>query len=172
MRLAMLLATLLFAVPGSAPAQEIRFDIQPTLDCIDNATRSDQRPICVGEGARACIRRLPSSTMLGVSMCLGEETSYWMVRMNAALESLQTAAEASDAAFGETALSQKVPFLMTEDLAAMQTAWEKWREERCTFAAMLYRGTPNAGSSAASCMMTLTGAQALYLERSLAALTE
>ena len=161
-------AAIALALPSAAPAQEVRFDIQPTLDCIEEARRSDLRPTCVGEAAQACIRRIPNAGPVDVSLCMEQETRYWARRMETAYDEMHARAEAADAEFAHTEMAAKVPFKLTEDLALMQEAWRAWREKRCAFEAMLHRGTPEASMSAAWCMVRQTGAQALFLERSAA----
>ncbi|MFP4328662.1 MAG: lysozyme inhibitor LprI family protein [Paracoccaceae bacterium] len=165
MRLATLTAAALLALSGAATAQDVKFDIQPTLDCIDKAQRSDHRPICVGEAAQACIRRSPGAGPVDISLCMEQETRYWSRRMDTALEAMEEKASAADAAFAETEMAEHVPFKLTEDLALMQDAWKDWREKRCAFEAMLRRGTPDASISAAWCMVRQTGAQALFIEQ-------
>ena len=159
------LALTLPALTLPAAAQDaVRFDIAPTTECIAQARRSAERMLCVGEAARACHQRVQGATTLDVSLCMAEETKYWTARMTDALGAMHDKAEESDRAFAETDLAEKVPFKLTEDLAAMQTAWEAWRETRCAFEAMLRRGTPYAATAAANCMLQQTGAQALFLE--------
>ncbi len=168
MRTALALAALIVAAPLAAPAQEVDFDIQPTLDCIEQARRSDHRPLCVGEAAQACVRGIPNASAVNVSLCMERETRYWARRMEVAYDAMHEKAEAADAAFAQTEMAEKVPFKLTEDLALMQDAWKDWREKRCAFEAMLRRGTPEASMSAAWCMVRQTGVQALFLERSAA----
>ena len=168
MRLAVLTAAAVLALSGAAAAQDIDFDIQPTLDCIEEAPRSDHRPICVGEAAQACVRRLRGAGPVDISLCMEQETRYWARRMETALDAMEEKAKAADEAFAETEMAEKVPFELTEDLALMQTAWETWREKRCAFEAMLHRGTPDASLAAAWCMVRRTGTQALFLERAVA----
>ena len=157
-------AALALASPPQAAAQGVTFDIAPTLDCIAEARTSAARPLCVGEAARACIRRIPGAGALDVSLCMEQETRYWTRRMDAALETLGEQAAAADADFAKTEMAAKVPFLLVEDLGLMQAAWTEWREKRCAFEAMLHRGTPEASMKAATCMARATGAQALFLE--------
>lgn len=166
MRTALALAALVLAAPAPAPAQQVDFDIRPTLDCIDEAMRSDHRPLCVGEAAQACVRGIPDAGPVDVSLCMERETRYWAARMNDALEEMREKAQELDEDFARTEMAEKVPFKLTEDLQLMQDAWKAWREKRCAFEAMLHRGTPEASMSAAWCMVRTTGRQALFLERS------
>jgi uncharacterized protein YecT (DUF1311 family) len=162
------IAFALFA-PLAAPAQDVAFDIAPTLDCLERTKRSAMRPACVSEAAQACVRRLPGRSPVDVSLCMEQETRYWTGRMEAALDGLDEVARARDAAFAETEMAAKVPFKLTDDLALMQAAWEDWRETRCAFEAMMYRGTPEASMQAAWCMTRVTGEYALFLESELEA---
>lgn len=156
MRFILALAVLALAAPVAA--QQVRFSAEPIEQCLAQARRLDARKDCVGLGAKAC-----QSKGTGKVYCMTAETQFWSDRMQAALVKLRAKAEIVDSKIDP---SKPGGFRLADDLAAMQSAWEDWREKTCAFEAMLRRGTPNTSLAAAWCMMNLTGEQALFLETS------
>lgn len=159
MRMTACLLTLALAVP--AAAQQIAFSPEATESCLaaqDGASGAG----CVGKSAAVCIAAMRGASDEDAAMCLNAETEWWRQRMRAAYARVEKKAALLDVEFAQSIAQGGAR--MTDDLAAMQSAWTDWSEKRCFFAAIEHRGKPDRTRVASDCMLHQTGDQALLLE--------
>lgn len=161
----LLALALALSVGTGAVAQQIAFSPELLAACLSKAQRQIQKEDCIGTGAMACKAATRDATPGDIAACMAAETEWWSLRMQSTLRRLEQKAAAIDAVVDP---SKPGGFRLVDDLAAMQAAWEHWREKTCAFEAMLRRGTPYTSTAAASCMMKLTAQQSLFLDASLA----
>ncbi len=153
-RLAVLAA--LLAIP--AAAQDLRFSPDATVECLDSGNPEGD---CIGASANLCMERTQGGySTAGMNACLDRELGYWDARLNAAYGPLMARHRREDAEMG-----------MPEDqrlattLRAMQRAWIAFRDATCAYERAFWAGGTGAGPATLSCLLRLTGTQALYLER-------
>ena len=146
----------------SVMAQEVQFSSGATADCVGEAANQDAKRSCVGTSAQHCMGATPDgSTTVGMMGCLDGERSYWDQRLNRAYKSLRAKAEELDAEMEElgSAAPKTAPALRD-----MQRAWISYRDATCDFERSQWGGGTGGGPATLSCLMRLTGEQALYLE--------
>ncbi|WP_157973508.1 lysozyme inhibitor LprI family protein [Tropicimonas sp. IMCC34043] len=168
MRLTCLVVAVTLAVPVPIHAQTLPFSPSQTADCLKKSPTRAKRRDCVGASAEACRVKLKSNAPADIALCMTSETAFWDKRMGEAYDAMQRKAAEADAQFDTAKNTTAAPFKLTDDLAAQMAAWKDWRQKTCAVEAMLRRGTPYGVTAAASCMMKLTGEQALFLEKALA----
>ncbi|WP_027258406.1 lysozyme inhibitor LprI family protein [Leisingera aquimarina] len=160
MKTGLLLALLMAGT--SVMAQEVHFSSGATAACVAGAANQDARRGCLGTSAQHCMGETPDgSTTVGMMGCLDGERSYWDQRLNRAYKSMRTKAEALDAEMEE--LGSAVP-KTAPALRGMQRAWIIYRDATCDFERSQWGGGTGGGPAVLSCLMRLTGEQALYLE--------
>ena len=147
---------------GPAAAQEVRFSPAATDACVAQAAAPEAKRSCLGLSAQQCMGETSGgSTTIGMMDCLDQERDYWDARLNAAYKILRAKAKASDADLAEWGSSAPG----TEPaLKQMQRAWITYRDTTCEFERAQWGGGSGGGPAVLSCLMRLTGEQALYLE--------
>ena len=147
---------------GQAQAQDLRYSDDATVACVFAAETPAGQKACIGTSAGACIDATSDGgTTVGTGACLGRELDYWDKRLNAGYKVLTGKAKSVDAEMRE--LGSSAPSL-EESLRAMQREWIRWRDATCDFERAQWGGGTGGGPATASCLMRLTGEQALYLE--------
>jgi uncharacterized protein YecT (DUF1311 family) len=150
------LALLLLTLP--AHAQDMTFDIAPSLVCIASAPDTNAAKLCIGEAASLCMEQEMGFTTLGMGFCLDQELTYWDGVLNDSYQSLRGALRISDAELPEHLANQ------ADGLRDMQRAWITYRDTRCSFEASLLQGGTAGNTVYLGCAMQLTGEQALFLK--------
>jgi len=149
------------AVAGAASAQELHYSDDATLDCINRAGSLPQQRACVGVSASACINDTPGGqTTYGMGGCLDRELSFWDKVLNINYQAARKQAKAMDAEMKD--LGSTLPSL-DQSLRDMQRAWIPYRDATCDYERGQWGGGTGGGPATLSCLLRLTGEQALYL---------
>ncbi|MBK0328707.1 DUF1311 domain-containing protein [Rhodobacteraceae bacterium F11138] len=154
-----------FAVLCTAPipsaAQDLVFSIEITAACIAAAPDMPAKRACIGNAADACMQATPAGdTTVGMGGCLDRERAYWDAMLNANYQTARAQAKAADAEMQE--IGATVPS-MDAALRDMQRNWIGYRDATCDYERSLWSNGTGAGPATLSCLMRLTGEQALYL---------
>lgn len=155
-----LLAALLTAGTAAA-AQEVPFSSAATASCVAAQTAPEGKRGCLGLSAQQCMAAPGGSTTIGMIGCLDAERAYWDGRLNHAYQAVRAEVQASDAQLD--AMGSGAP-RMAVALRDMQRAWIAYRDAVCHFERSQWGGGSGGGPAAVSCLMRLTGQQAIYLE--------
>ncbi len=152
-------ATALFcAVP--AAAQDLVFDIGPTLSCLAGTEDYDLRHACIGEAANRCMEATPGGySTVGMSGCIDAELQYWDARLNASYQELMAQERADDAELAGTSAPAKAPRLRDT-----QRAWIPFRDATCDYERSQWGGGTGGGPATVGCLLRMTAEQTLYLE--------
>ncbi|PCJ05572.1 MAG: hypothetical protein COB16_15175 [Rhodobacteraceae bacterium] len=161
MKSVMTLAALLLST--AVTAQDLRYSDQASQSCVDQAVTSEAKRACVGESASVCIdATADGSTTIGMMQCLDNEHDYWDARLNRIYKQVQTDAKALDAEMAEIGSSAPKTAPALRD---MQRAWITYRDATCDFELSQWGGGSGGGPAVLSCVLQMTGAQAIYLEQ-------
>lgn len=156
-----LLAALALA-SSAASAQEVQFSAAISESCVAAQSTPDGKRACLGQSAQRCMEVSPEGyTTIGMMNCMDAERDYWDARLNRAYQSVRARAQASDAELD--ALGSAAPRTAVA-LRDMQRAWISYRDATCEFEQSQWGGGSGGGPAILSCLMRLTGEQALYLE--------
>lgn len=163
MRPFLLFAALSFATPGFAD-QPDQPDYNPDLleECLSAKAGVVDRTACIGVAADACMSDDKGQTTVGMVQCLQLERGQWDGMLNDTYGQLMTEQKARDADL--VALGSAVPAARVAKLETMEKHWIAYRDAACAFDAAQWDGGSGAGPSAETCMLDLTGRQALFLE--------
>ncbi|MFN4057138.1 MAG: lysozyme inhibitor LprI family protein [Roseinatronobacter sp.] len=151
-----ILALILLSLPASA--QDLRFDIAPSLQCLEAAPDTNAAKMCIGEAAGTCMEVNQAFHTYSMSFCLDSELAYWDGVLNDSYQKLRAALEVSDKSLLDHLPKQAV------SLRDMQRAWIAYRDQRCSFEAALMQGGTASSTAYLACAMQLTGEQALFLQ--------
>lgn len=132
------------------------FDAANLTDCLTDAQVLSERRACIGAAADRCMQSDGGSTTIGMGYCLDQEWSVWDARLNAAYAALRNSYKTDDTKQSEAPLWPA--------LQHMQRAWIDYRDATCDFEARHWGQGTGRGPAYTSCLMVLTGQQALYLE--------
>ncbi|WP_230383057.1 lysozyme inhibitor LprI family protein [Paracoccus shanxieyensis] len=155
---AALLATLPFAAPALAQQDVVTYDADAVTACLSAATDDGQRWACIGQASDGCMAAPGGASTVGMTQCLGHERADWDRLLNDNYAKLVAQTKDSDAGNAQPVLPA---------LQAMQRDWIAFRDASCTFAALQFQGGTAAGPAGESCLLQLTGEQALRLGSSL-----
>lgn len=156
------MAAMAALVASPAFAQTIDFSSKPTEACLAAASGQAASRSCAGRAAKACVTAIRGAGEVEAASCANAEAGWWHGRMQDAYDAMMRKAVLADVEFA-AALAQGGS-RMTDDLAAMQAAWQDWSEKRCFFEAMRRRGKPDRSVAASTCILHVTAEQALLLE--------
>lgn len=160
MNVGLTLAVLLLCSP--AAAQDLRYSDQASLACVDQAGTSEAGRACIGVSASACMDATPDgSTTIGMMECLDGERDFWDARLNRAYSQVRADAKAEDAELAEIGSSAPQ---MAPALRDMQRAWITYRDATCDYEQSQWGGGSGGGPAVLSCLLQMTGEQAIYLE--------
>lgn len=153
---------LLLALAGSpALAEGPPYDAKILPACLDRTAESsaDAR-VCIGEAATQCMARPGGDTTVGMVDCLSAEAKDWDSLMNGWYGKAMQQAEALDAEMKSlgSAAEPAAPVLKQA-----QRDWIAFRDSSCKFQSIRYQGGTAGGPAAATCLMQMTGEQALHL---------
>lgn len=154
-----LIAVILAAPAAPLAAQDLLFSTDVTTACLARTPDPAGQMACIGASANACMEKTPGgSSTVAMSGCLDRELQYWDTRLNAnytqARAKARTADSYVDGTPSETALRD------------MQRAWITFRDATCDYERSHWGGGTGGGPATYSCLMRLTGQQALYLANS------
>lgn len=153
----LVLISLVF-VPAAA-AQDVSFSPAATESCL---AETDDPRICIGLSANACMADTPGGdTTYGMGGCLDAERAYWDGRLNTAYGAVMMAHKATDAEMQEIGASVSS---LADALQDMQRAWIPYRDAACDYERAQWGGGTGGGPATLSCLMQITGEQALALE--------
>lgn len=158
-----LLPTLALILPLGLPAyaQGVPYDSTVYTACLDEtaAAKGDLRD-CIGRASAACMQAPEGQTTIGMVMCLQSETKDWDMLLNAQYSKAMQRAEDADADLAElqSAAPPAAPVLKQA-----QRNWIAFRDASCTYESIRFQGGSAGGPASASCMLQLTGEQALRL---------
>ena len=99
----------------------------------------------------------------GMGGCISREIDYWDARLNAAYKEAMKSAKQADK---DNGAGTNGPQSQAVALRDMQRAWIPYRDAACLWEYSKWGGGTGGGPASASCLMTLTGEQALVLEHS------
>ncbi len=147
---------------ASAAAQEVTYSDAATQSCLLQVEAEGDHRSCIGRSAQICMGATnDGSTTIGMMNCLGAEQEFWDGRLNAAYKVVRSKARALDVEMAEIGSSAPKVELPLRD---MQRAWITYRDATCDFEQSLWGGGSGGGPAVISCLMQMTGEQALYLE--------
>lgn len=154
-----LIAAILASPATPLAAQDLTFNTEITASCVAHAPDLAGQMACVGASANACMEDTPGgSSTVAMSGCLDRELQYWDDKLNehyaSALRRARDADEYVDGTPSATALRE------------MQRAWIPFRDATCDYERSHWGGGTGGGPATYSCLMRLTGQQALYLVNS------
>jgi uncharacterized protein YecT (DUF1311 family) len=150
--------TLAIAAPIAAQdADGLFYDFGPTAACLVGAQTLPEKSACIGRAADACVEATGYATPV-LSGCASRELDDWDARLNAVYQQARARAAQIDKDAFEGTPSQ------AEALRDMQRAWIPYRDATCAYEASQWGGGTGAGPAFVSCLLTMTGEQALYLE--------
>jgi uncharacterized protein YecT (DUF1311 family) len=154
-----LIAAILASPVTPLAAQGLTFSTETTASCLANASDMAGQMACIGASANACMEDTPGgSSTVAMSGCLDRELQYWDAKLNenyaSALRRARDADGDTDGAPSATALRE------------MQRAWIPFRDATCDYERSQWGGGTGGGPATYSCLMRLTGQQALYLANS------
>ncbi len=132
-----------------------KFDIQPTLDCLEQQGHDGDRRQCIGVAAGVCMEANMSTPAM--SYCLEQELNWWDAALNDTYKQARVAAKQADT---ENAAPNNV---QDSSLRDMQRAWIAYRDARCEWEASLWGGGTGAGPAFVGCLMTMTGEQEILI---------
>jgi len=157
-------ATLILLNVSYAPAaaEDLVFDMDQTVTCLDRTDVVHEQRACVGASAEACMEATPGGySTVGMGACLEYEYEYWDGRLNDAYRVLLDSERADDLEWGQ-------PVKKADALRDMQRAWIAYRDATCDYERSQWGGGTGGSPATAACLMRLTGEQALYLEGAMA----
>jgi uncharacterized protein YecT (DUF1311 family) len=163
MRYVLMIAAMLVAIGfgGVAGAQDLRYSDDATVECVNRAGSLLEQRACVGASANVCINATPDGqTTYGMGGCLDQELSFWDGILNINYQNARKRAKEVDREM--KALGTNQPSL-DQTLRDMQRAWIPYRDATCDFERGLWGGGTGGGPATLSCLLRLTGEQALYL---------
>lgn len=156
------IAALLVLLGTPLTAQDLRYSEDATVACIYAAPTQAGQRVCIGQSAQACMSATSDGgTTVGMGGCLDRELQYWDGRLNVAYRALMKKAKRVDS---EMAGSGATVPKLEPALRQMQRDWIPWRDATCDFERAQWGGGTGGGPATLSCLMRLTGEQALYLE--------
>lgn len=145
---------------SSAAAQDadgLYYSFGPTEVCVAESETISEKSECIGRAADACVDATGYATPV-LSGCAMRELENWDAQLNAVYQAARAQSREFDMGAGAHAPSLAV------GLRDMQRAWIEYRDATCAYEAAQWGGGTGAGPAFASCLMRLTGEQALYLE--------
>ena len=145
---------------GPAMAQELPYSDALTQNCLAGAGDATSARACIGRSADACIATPDGGTTVGMGGCLKFELTFWDNLLNANYKQRMSVAKEIDAEMQD--LGATVP-LQAPALRDMQRAWITYRDATCDYARSQWGGGTGGGPATVSCLLDLTGQQALYL---------
>jgi uncharacterized protein YecT (DUF1311 family) len=160
-----IIAGLIAAVPflsfGTAGlAQELVYSDALISNCLADSGEEYEATVCIGISSGNCMEQTQGGySTVGMGFCLDAELSFWDGVLNAQYKLARTRAREADAANG-------TPKALEQALQDMQRAWIGFRDATCDFERGQWGGGTGAGPAGLSCLMNMTGAQAIYLKNS------
>jgi len=152
----------MLAAAASASAQDVIYSNAGTQSCLVQIEAGGDHRSCIGRSAQICMEsNSDGSTTIGMMDCLGAEQEFWDGRLNAAYQVVRSKARTLDAEMAEIGSSAPKVQLPLRD---MQRAWITYRDATCDFEQSLWAGGSGGGPAVISCLLQMTGEQALYLE--------
>ncbi|MEM7731838.1 MAG: lysozyme inhibitor LprI family protein [Pseudomonadota bacterium] len=143
---------LLGVLASPVAAQELVFSPTATQTCLGLAADYTTKRACVGMSARACMEDTPGGySTVAMGGCFEAELEFWDATLNATYQSVL--ASAQRAGPGEV-----------EALRNVQRAWIPFRDATCDYEYGQWGGGTGGGPAIISCLMRMTGEQALYLD--------
>ena len=143
---------LLLLLASPAAAQDLVYDDQATLSCLDGAGSLGAKHDCIGAAANACMEQTEGGSSTPVmGACLEQEQKFWDDRLNAV--------------YGELRSSYADRPEVSEALRDMQRAWISYRDARCDYIGTQWSGGTGMGPAIIGCMMETTAEQTLLLEQ-------
>lgn len=151
-------ALALLALTAPVAAQDLVYSNDATLACVNAAATAAARKACIGKSSDACMEATPGgSSTVGMSGCLSQELDFWDYALNENYRLSMEKAEKQDAGKSDYAPE------LAPSLREMQRAWIVYRDATCGFEADQWGGGTGQGPAGTSCLMRMTGEQALYL---------
>ena len=146
----------------SAQAQELVYTNDATSNCLATTSGRLARMGCIGLSANACMQATSDGeTTVGMGGCLDRELSFWDQVLNSAYGRYQERSKALDAE--NATISDNLPKL-SAPLRDMQRAWIPFRDATCDYERAQWGGGSGGGPATLSCLMRMTGQQALALD--------
>lgn len=157
------IAAVAMAIASPAAAQDIVFTEEATRSCLGTAPDSVAQEACIGKSSNACMAATSGGgTTYGMGACLDQELSYWDGLLNTYYQAALQRAKTLDA---DTRKYAPEAANMEKSLREMQRAWIPFRDASCDFERAQWTNGTGAGPATLSCLMEMTGKQALKLGR-------
>lgn len=137
------------------------YDSTQVASCVKKAEAAGQdADSCIGVASTACMAKPGGDTTVGMIDCLAAESGDWDRLMNDWYKQVMHQAKAADeeAKTYDSAAEAVAPMLKKA-----QQAWVSYRDASCMFQAERFQDGTAGGPAAATCLMELTGTQALRL---------
>jgi len=157
--------TILVLAAAPAAAQDLHFEIDDTVACLDGAGTWVEMESCIGAAANACMSATDmGGTTIGMSDCMDREFTWWDEQLNEVYGQLRTKEQAEDAEYSDLpgAVNQ------AEALRDMQRAWISFRDTTCDYERAQWGGGTGGGPATVGCLLRTTGEQTVYLQSMLA----
>lgn len=151
----MIRAFAVLALMAGGAAAQSAFDIQPTLDCLDQQGEAGDRRSCIGVAAGLCMGDAMTTPAMG--SCFEQELDWWDGALNDSYREARAIAKAADADLDPPLNVQEA------SLRDMQRAWIAYRDARCAWEASLWTGGTGAGPAFLGCLMHVTGEQQIII---------
>lgn len=162
--LVLALAVVLAPVAAWADEDGLTFSPKATEACLKAAGDMAAERLCIGASANACMEATEGGySTYGMGGCISREIDYWDARLNAAYKEAMKSAKQADK---DNGAGTNGPQSQAVALRDMQRAWIPYRDAACLWEYSKWGGGTGGGPASASCLMTLTGEQALVLEHS------
>jgi len=146
---------------SAVSAEDLRFDIFGTADCVQRADEFADRHICIGLSSTNCMDNTSFGySTLGMSACTDKELQWWDARLNRFYKKLRALKKVQDAESDGLIGYQS----QADALKQMQRAWITFRDTKCGFERSQWGGGTGGGPAMVSCLMYETAEQAMYLE--------
>jgi len=158
-----LLISLLWVGFGTAmQAQDLKFNIRYTTNCLSATENTDAKQLCIGKAAEACMTNTPGGeSSYGMGGCLSAEAEWWDTELNKSYAALMSREKQTDR---ENGVADDVDRSAAIALRAAQRAWIPFRDATCTYEYAQWGGGTGGGPASVACFMRMTGQQALYLQ--------
>jgi uncharacterized protein YecT (DUF1311 family) len=158
------LIVLLLWLPWAAKAEDMKFDPQITLSCLEGGGWTE----CIGASSSACMEQTPGGhSTIGMIACIAAETAWWDQELNTTYQQTLARDREDEASFEPMADMPPRPS-MPEALRDVQRAWIALRDVTCQYEELRWWGGSGARIAGAACQMQMTGEQALRLRSYLA----
>lgn len=142
---------------GPATAEAYRFRGDAIAACVV----AGEGAACIGRETERCIAVTRGFSARAMTACTGEEIARWQDESAWMLEAERDFLRAWDAREDDCTTRECPSGVEVPD--GMETAWRTYREARCRYDTVSFRGTKDGRTVLAGCLLQMTGEQVLSL---------